>query len=476
MKTEAFRKYGHELVDWMADFMNTVESYPVKSQVAPKDIIRQLPEHPPEAGEDFKTIMADFEQIIMPGMTHWQHPSFHAYFPGNASPPSILAEMLTATLGAQCMIWQTSPSAAELEERMMEWLRDMLGLPGDFSGVIQDTASTATLCAILTAREKYSDFNVNETGFSGDEHYIIYCSNQTHSSIEKGVKIAGLGRKNIRKIDVDENFALKPESLAAAIRADRESGFTPICVVATIGTTSSTAVDPLQPIGEICKKEDIWLHVDAAFSGIALLLPEFRWAIEGIEHADSFVVNPHKWMFTNFDCSAYLVKDPELLVRTFEILPEYLKTREGKKVNDYRDWGIPLGRRFRALKLWFVIRSYGVKGLQDKIRSHIQLANYFEAEIRKTGHFEIIAPTQFNTVCFRYLPEKGMDAERANRLNAVLFEALNDTGEIYLTQTKLNEKFTIRIVIGQTNVEKRHVDKALSLLQAEVKKLSGKGS
>ncbi len=471
MNTKDFRKYAHELVDWMADFMETVEQYSVRSQVKPQDIIRQLPQQPPEDGEAFESIMADFNRIIMPGMTHWQHPSFHAYFPGNASPPSILAEMLTATLGAQCMIWQTSPSAAELEERMMEWLRDMLGLPKNFIGVIQDTASTATLTAILTAREKLSNYRINENGFNGSPRFIVYCSEQTHSSIEKGVKIAGLGKRNLRKIAVDKEFAMKPAALEAAVLEDIENGFRPLCAIATLGTTSSTAVDPLKPISEICKKYKIWLHVDAAFSGTALLLPEYRWMIEGIENADTFVYNPHKWMFTNFDCSVYLVKDKEALIRTFEILPEYLKTKEGSQVNDYRDWGIPLGRRFRALKLWFVIRTYGVKGLQEKIRTHIKLAQYFEDKIRETGQFEILAPTQFNTVCFRYKPRHINTLGKINQLNAALLENLNDSGKIYLTQTKLNEKYTIRIVIGQTYVEKRHVDNALELIITEADKL-----
>lgn len=471
MDNKEFRKYAHELVDWMADFLEDIESYPVRSQAEPKDIINQLPESPPAVSESFPEIFADFERIIMPGMTHWQHPSFHAYFPGNASPPSLLAEMLTATLGAQCMIWQTSPAAAELEEQMMSWLRDMLGLPTGFTGVIQDTASTATLCAMLTAREKASDFRVNQQGFYEEPRYTIYCSEQTHSSIEKGVKIAGFGKEHLRKIATDENFALIPDALAKAVADDIAAGYHPLCVIATIGTTSSTACDPVVPITQICQAHNIWLHVDAAFAGTALILPEMKHYTEGFEQIDSFVFNPHKWMFTNFDCSAYFVKDPAMLVRTFEILPEYLKTKEGDQVNDYRDWGIPLGRRFRALKLWFVIRTYGVEGLQKAIRKHISMAKEFGEWITASPNFELLAPVNFNTVCFRLVPSEKMSAEAVDDLNEQLLENLNNSGKIYLTQTRLNSIYTIRIVIGQTNVQQRHVDVARSLIAAEADRL-----
>ena len=366
MDSKDFRKYGHQLIDWMADYMENIEVYPVRSQVKPKEIIDQIPPEPPSNGEAFESLMKDFNDIILPGITHWQHPAFHAYFTGNASPPSILAEMLTATIGAQCMIWQTSPAAAELEERMMEWLRDMIHLPKAFSGVIQDTASTATLCAILTAREVHSNFQVNERGFYEQKKYIVYCSTQTHSSIAKAVKIAGLGKDHLRQVPVDDVFAMKPEALASMIEKDLAAGLHPLCVISTIGTTSSTAVDPVKSVAAVCERYNVWHHVDAAFAGTALMLPEMKHFTDGFDKIDTFVFNPHKWMFTNFDCTAYFVKDKGALIRTFEILPEYLKTKEGERVNNYRDWGIPLGRRFRALKLWFVIRSYGVSGLQEK--------------------------------------------------------------------------------------------------------------
>lgn len=465
MKTQDFRKHAHELVDWMADYLENIEKYPVKSPVRPGEIIDRLPEDAPVDSEPFPQLMSDFERIILPGMTHWQHPNFHAYFPANSSPPSLLAEMLTAALGAQCMIWQTSPAAAELEERMMQWLIKMTGLPETWHGVIQDTASTATLASILTAREKFSDFRVNRRGFVDPQRFTVYCSEQTHSSIEKAVKIAGIGSDYLRKIPVDESFAMRPDALESAILRDRENGLIPLCVVATIGTTGSTAIDPLPAIGDICRKHNLWLHVDAAFAGTALLLPEKRWMIDGIEHADTFVFNPHKWMFTNFDCTAYFVKDKAALIRTFEILPEYLKTAEGSRVNNYRDWGIPLGRRFRALKLWFVIRGYGVRGLQEKIAAHIALAQRFADWVRDSNDFERLAPVPLNLVCFHYKPSDAGDVASVNRLNERLLANINATGKVYLTHTKLNGVYALRMVIGQTNVTLRHVEAAWKLIQ-----------
>jgi aromatic-L-amino-acid decarboxylase len=465
MDSAEFRKYAHELVDWMADYFDNVTDYPVKSQVKPGEIIGQLPAEAPPEGEPFDRIFADFRQIILPGMTHWQHPSFFAYFPANSSRPSVLGEMLTSTLAAQCMIWQTSPAAAELEERVMTWLSRMLGLPDGFTGVIQDTASTATLCSILTAREVKSGFHINDSGLDGSRRYAVYCSTETHSSIEKGVKIAGLGRESLRKIAVDEGYALRPEILEAAIREDIEKGVVPLCAVATLGTTGSTAIDPLRKIGEICRKYDVWLHVDAAYGGTAMLLPEMRWIANGMEYADTFVFNPHKWMFTNFDCSAYFVKDAGALIRTFEILPEYLKTREGSTVNNYRDWGIQLGRRFRALKLWFVIRSFGVEGLQAKVREHLAIAKELKEQVEAADDFELLAPVPFSVVCFRYRPKGVDELEELNRINERLLEEINRTGKAYLTHTKLDGRYTIRVVIAQTEVHREHVQAAWELIQ-----------
>ncbi len=460
-----FRKTAHQFVDWIADYLNEIEKYPVKAQTKPGEIIAQLPTAPPQDGESMETIMNDFNQVILPGITHWQHPKFFAYFNANNSYPSILAEMLTAAVGAQCMIWQTSPAAAELEERVMEWTRNIIGLPGNFTGVIQDTASTATLCSLLSAREKYTNFQVNERGFTEQEAFTIYCSKEAHSSIEKAVKIAGFGKNRLRKVAVDKNFAMIPAALEEMIKQDKAAGLKPLAVVHACGTTGSTAIDPLKPIGEICRRNDLWLHVDAAYAGTALLLPEFRWMIEGIENVDTFVFNPHKWMFTNFDCTAYFVKDKGTLIRTFEILPEYLKTKEGQQVNNYRDWGVPLGRRFRALKLWFVIRSFGVSGLQEKIRSHIRWAHELSEKIQATQDFQLLAPVPLATICFRYKPVGINDENRLNELNAELMETLNATGKLYLTHTKLDGVYTLRLVIGQTQLRETHIQEAWQMIQ-----------
>lgn len=460
------------MVDWMAEYLENIEQYPVKSRLKPGEVIRKLPEHPPLQGESMDTILNDFKTIILPGMTHWQHPGFFAYFNANNSCPSILAEMLTATMGAQCMNWVTSPAAAELEERLMQWLRGMIGIPEYFSGVIQDTASTATLCALLTARERHSDFKTNEQGLFGKKIFRVYCSLESHSSIEKDVKIAGIGKNNLRKIRVDEQQAMIPQALEQAITEDLDHGNLPLAIVAAIGTTGSTAIDPLKPIARIARKYNIWLHVDAAYAGTALLLPENRWMIEGMEQVDSFVFNPHKWMFTNFDCSAYFVKSPESLIQTFEISPEYLKTPEDQRVNNYRDWGIQLGRRFRALKLWFVIRHFGVTGLQEKIRNHIHWARELETEISESENFEMLAPVPLATLCFRYHPRGINDEEILNRMNTTLLESINKSKKIYLTHTKLNGKYTLRLVIGQTRLEKKHVDRAWEIIRDMAEKLN----
>jgi aromatic-L-amino-acid decarboxylase len=361
------------------------------------------------------------------------------------------------------MIWETSPAAAELEEKMMIWLRDMIGLPPELEGVIQDSASNATLAAILTAREKATDFDVNENGVSSSQTLRVYCSTQAHSSVEKAVKICGIGKKNLVKIPVKSDFSMDTEKLKEIVENDIKQGFKPMCVVAALGTTGTTAVDPLRSIGEICRKYGIYLHVDAAMSGAALLLPEFRWMIDGTEYIDSFVFNAHKWMFTNFDCSVYFVRDAASLIKTFEILPEYLKTRTRGQVNDYRDWGVPLGRRFRALKLWSVIRCYGVEGLQEKIREHISIAKQLADMISNESDFELLAPVVVSVVCFRYKPA-GYDEAALNSLNEKLNHALNDTGKIYLTHTMLNGIYTLRMVTAQTNVTFSHVKKAWKLI------------
>ncbi len=467
MTNEEFRKHAHELVDWMSDYMDKVEGYPVLPDVKPGDILKELKKDPPQQGESFDTIFKDFKEQILPGMTHWESPNFMAYFPANKSYPSILGEMLTSTMGAQCMIWLTSPAAAELEEHVMNWMRDMLGLPETYTGVIQDTASTATLCALLSAREKYSNFKINERGFR-DEKFTIYTSAQIHSSIDKAVKIAGFGEMALRKISVDNSFAMKAHELEVAIKKDLEDGYTPICVVSAIGTTSTTAIDPIDEVSQICQEYKLWHHVDAAYAGIALALPEMRWMSDGVGSADSFVTNPHKWMFTNFDCTAYFVKDPVTLVNTFSITPDYLKTSVDGEVKNYRDWGVPLGRRFRALKLWFVMREMGIEGIREKLRKHISLGKWLSKQVNAHNQFELLAPVVLNTVCFRYVNDRIADL---NQFNENIMNTINKTGKLFFTQTSINGMFTLRLAFGNTNLEAYHVENAWQLIQETALKL-----
>ena len=471
---EEFRKYAHEIVDWIAEYYENIESYPVKSKVQPGEIFSLLPEEPPAQGESMQDILSDFDRIILPGITHWQSPGFHAYFPANTSFPSVLGEMLTSALAAQCMKWDTSPAATELEEKVMTWLKGMLGLPAFFQGVIQDTASTSTLTAILSAREKFSDFRINREGIKKEENFRVYCSTQAHSSVEKAVKIAGIGSDNLVKIDTDDAFRMDMGKLREAILNDIGTGKKSLCVVIALGTTSSTAIDSLSEAAAICSEFNVWLHVDAAYAGSALILPEYRWMIEGIEGADSFVFNPHKWLFTNFDCSAYFVKNKTTLVNTFQLVPEYLKSQSQGKVNDYSDWGIQLGRRFRALKLWFVLRSFGVEGLQEKLRYHLKLADRFVELLKTDNHFEILTPVTMNVICFRYLPEKVTGEQEINKFNEELLHRINSGGKIYLTHTKLNGIYAIRMVIAQTNVQERHVNIAWNIIRSTAGEQAGK--
>jgi aromatic-L-amino-acid/L-tryptophan decarboxylase len=465
MDKETFRKYGYEFVDWLADYFENVRNYPVRSAVNPGDIKSRLPAAPPVEGEDMADIWKDFQDIILPGITHWQHPGWFAFFPANNSPASVLGELLTAGIGAQCMVWETSPAAAELEETVLEWLRQMLGLPEGLKGVIQDTASTATLTALITAREVATGFNSNETGITGSLR--VYASAEAHSSIEKGVKIAGYGRNNLCYIPTGEDYAMRPDRLEMAIKDDIDAGKIPACVVATIGTTSSTAIDPLPEIGRICRKYGIWLHVDAAFTGTAAILEENRDLLQGAEYADSFVFNPHKWLFTNFDCSAYFVKDPRLLIRTMAINPEYLKTANDETVNNYRDWGIQLGRRFRALKLWFVIREYGVAGLKEIVRKHILLAQLFAYRIRASEEFELMAPVTTNLVCFRW-NNGGRDKKELNDFNRDLLARINQSGSVYLTHTVLSGCYTLRMAVGQRTTEKKDIARAWEVIKSSL--------
>ena len=469
MDIDQFRKQAHEMVDWMADYLASVERYPVRAQVRPGEIAARLPASPPDAAEPMERIFADFQADILPGVTHWQHPSFFAYFPANASPPSVLAEMLTATLGVNCMLWQTSPAGTELETRMMDWLRQMIGLPEGFHGVIQDTASGATLCALLTARERATGWRANADGLGalgGDGvRLAAYVSEEAHSSIEKDAMIAGYGQDGLRKIPAGDDFAMRLDALEQAIDADRAAGITPACVVATLGTTGVGGMDPLAPIAALCRRHDIFLHVDAAWAGSALILPEHRSMIAGVEHADSFVFNPHKWLFTNFDCSAHFVRDPEALTRTLSVTPLYLQSRETGQVIDYRDWGVPLGRRFRALKLWFVIRSYGVEKLKQMIADHIAWTAELSEQIAAAPDFEVMAPPVLGLVNFRHHPAGVDDEAELDALNQRLLERLNDSGRLYLTQNRVKGRYAIRFSIGQTTVTRDHIQRAWGIVQ-----------
>ena len=463
MTADEFRRYGKAVVDWIADYHERVESLPVLSQVQPGEIRSRLPAEPPGVGESFDTILADVDDLIMPGVTHWQSPNFFAFFPANVSGPSILGELLSAGLGIQGILWATSPACTELETHVLDWVVDMLGLPAVFKsdgpggGVIQDSASSATLCALIAARERATAGEANRLGCDG--RLVAYASTQAHSSVEKAVKIAGLGSENLRLVDVDDRYAQRPEVLARQIEQDRRDGLLPCFVCATVGTTSSGAIDPLGAIGRICRDEGLWFHVDAAMAGTAAVCPEFRHIHAGLETADSYCFNPHKWMFTNFDCDCFFVADRSALISALGLMPEYLRNRatETGSVIDYRDWQISLGRRFRALKLWFVIRHYGVEDLRHHIRRHVELAQEFAAWVDASDRFALAAPAPLNLVCFRHVG--------GDETNRRLLDTLNQTGRLYLTHTKLNDRYTLRFSIGQANTERRHVTAAWEEIQ-----------
>lgn len=458
-----FREEGKKVIDWIADYYENIEKYPVFSQVKPGEIMSKLPLSAPEKGESMDAMMKDLDKIIMPGITHWQSPLFFGYFPCNTSFPSILGDLISSGLGIQGMIWATSPAATELETRVLDWLAEMSDMPEKFKststggGVIQDTASTSALTAVIAARERATKFESNKTGVR--QKLVAYVSSQTHSSLEKAIKIAGIGSENLRIIDVDRQFAMRPELLEKQIQKDRAKGLKPFFVCATIGTTSSNAIDPIREIGEICKRENCWMHVDAAMSGTAMLCPEFRHYSKGVELADSYCFNPHKWMFTNFDCDVFWVANRAELTETFSIMPEYLRNKatESGEVFDYRDWHIQLGRRFRSLKLWFVIRHYGVEGLQFHIRKHVRMAQQFADWVKESENFELILEPAFNLVCFRH--------KSGNEMNMKLMNAINQSGNAFFTHTKLNGQVVLRMSIAQTNTEVKHVREMCNLLQ-----------
>ncbi|HET9064420.1 MAG TPA: pyridoxal-dependent decarboxylase [Gemmatimonadales bacterium] len=457
MTPEAFRRHGHEVVDWIADYWRDIGERPVLPDVRPGEVRASLPPHAPESGASFDAIMADFGRLIVPGITHWGHPGWFAYFPSNASPPSVLAEMLTAGMGAQCMSWITSPAATELEQVVMAWLRELLGIPEGFTGSIQDTASSATLVAFLTARTRLGEDASRMTA---------YWSGEAHSSIAKAARLAGLPIARCRIVPVDDHFAMRPEALAAMLEADRAAGLVPGIVVATVGTTSSTACDPLPRIGTLARSAGAWFHVDGAYGGTAAILPEIRPLLGGLDLADSYVTNPHKWLMTSFDCTAYFVRDVDALLQTCSVNPEYLKTAHDADVVNYRDWGIPLGRRFRALKLWFVLRSYGAEGLRAMFRTHLALAQEFAGWVDAAAGWERLAPVPFGLVCCRHVPTDlvGDEAALAEH-NRALLARVNASGRVFLTHTTLSGRYAIRMSIGQFRTERRHVEEAFRLLQ-----------
>ena len=466
MDPESFRRHGHEVIDWLADYLSDVESLPVMSSVQPGDVSGKIPSHPPESGEAFSSIMSDLDRIVMPGITHWQSPNWFSYFPSNSSGPSILADLVSSGLGVQGMLWSTSPACTEIETRMLDWMAELLGLGDRFlstgtgGGVIQDTASSAGVCAMIAARDRATGGVSSSEGGSGHGTLVAYTSTQAHSSIEKAAGIIGIGRRNLRLIDVDETFAMCPESLRKAIEADLAAGLRPFFVSTTIGTTASGAFDPLEQIRDICHEHGLWFHVDAAMFGTAACCEEFRWIQTGCQDADSYTMNPHKWMLVNFDCNCLWVADRNELINSLSILPDYLRNQAtaSGSVIDYRDWQIPLGRRFRALKLWFVLRHYGVRGIQTMVRDHVAMMQELVDWIRRDDRFELMAPASLTLACFSHV-------DGDERTQSIM-EAANATGQAAFSHATLNGRYVIRFSIGQWRTNRAHVKAAWELLQS----------
>ena len=450
MTPDEFRALGHQLIEWVAAYRERMPGLPVMSPAQPGDVRRQLPVGPPERGVPLEGLLPQLDSVIVPGITHWNHPRFFAYFPSNSMLPSVLADLVTAGLGAQGMSWQTSPAATELEEVTIDWLRQLVGLPATFSGVIQDTASTATLIALLCARERTTGHGQVRGGLQAESAPLtVYASEMAHSSIEKAALLAGFGRENLRLLPTDETHALRPEALQAALRSDVAGGRRPSAVVATVGSTGTTAIDPVARIGELARAHGAWLHVDAAMAGTAMACPEFRWMWEGVEQADSVVWNPHKWLGIGFDCTAYHVRDPDHLVRVMATDPSYLRTAEDGAVKNYRDWGIALGRRFRALKVWFVLSALGVEGIRAEVRRHLELARWFAERVDTTPEWERLAPVPLQTVSFRHRPE-GLEGKALDAHNLALARAINASGHAYLTPAVVKGLQLLRVSVGAT--------------------------
>jgi aromatic-L-amino-acid decarboxylase len=459
MDPEEFRRQAHRVVDWIADYLAQPDRYPVLSRVEPGAIKGALPASAPSRGESFDAMLADLDRIIVPGVTHWNHPAFFAYFAISGSAPGILGEMLSAAFNVNAMLWRTSPSATELEEVTMSWLRESIGLPPEFEGVVYDTASIASLCAIAAARESVKGLCVREKGlFHAEKRLRLYCSEQAHSSIDKAVITLGLGLESLRKIPTDSNFRMLPAELAKTVDEDKRDGWLPFCVVATVGTTSTTSIDPVPEIAAIAAREGLWLHVDAAYGGSAAVAPEMRWVLKGVESADSVVVNPHKWLFVPFDFSAFYCSRMDVVRQAFTLVAEYLKTSDPDEVKNFMDYGPQMGRRFRALKLWFVMRYFGSEGLAARIREHLRLAKQFASWVEESSDWEMLAPVPFSLVCFRARPEpQGFEEDRLNSLNEQLLAGVNQRGKVFLSHTKLNGRFALRLAIGNIRTTEDHV-------------------
>ncbi|HEU5226213.1 MAG TPA: aminotransferase class V-fold PLP-dependent enzyme [Ktedonobacteraceae bacterium] len=467
MNPEEFRQIGHQIVDWIADYRTRVAEFPVMSRVELGEVRAQFPTMPPESPESFEEIFRDLDQIIVPGLSHWQSPNFYGYFPANSMFASVLGDYLSTGLGVIGLSWQSSPALSELEEVVTDWVRQMVGLSDAWSGVIQDTASTSTLVALLCARERSTNYSLARGGLQGEERpLIVYASEQSHSSVEKAALLAGFGRANVRSIPTDERFAMRSDLLAAAVETDIANGFIPCAVAATIGTTASTALDPLEEIAQIAHRYNMWMHVDAALAGAAMILPECRWMWQGIEGADSLVWNAHKWLGVVFDCSLYYVRDPEHLIRVMSTNPSFLQSAVDDRVKNLRDWGIPLGRRFRALKLWCLIREQGVAGLQARLRRDIANAQWLAEQIRATPHWCILAPVVLQTICVRHEPP-GLTGEALDRHTLAWAERVNRSGAAYLTPAQLDGRWLVRVSIGSVLTEREHVESLWKAIQCE---------
>jgi aromatic-L-amino-acid decarboxylase len=470
----AFRSEGRRLVEWIARYLEGVERFPVLSRVRPGEVRAGLPATPPAGGEALESILADVERHIVPGLTHWNHPGFFAYFSNSSPAPAILAEMLSAAFNVNAMLWKTSPAATELEVLVLDWLRQMTGLPEGLFGVIQDTGSASTLVGLAAAREAVPGLDARRRGLVGQARLRMYASEQAHSSVEKAGIVLGIGQDGLRKVPVDSEFRMDPGALARAVAEDRAAGWTPFAVTATVGSTSTTSIDPVPEIADVCERERLWLHVDAAYAGSAAVVPELRWILRGCERADSLVMNPHKWLFVPVDLSAFYTRRPDVVKAAFSLVPEYLRTAEEGVAPNLMDYGVSLGRRFRALKLWMVIRAFGHEGLASRIREHVRLARIFREWVEADADFEVVAPTPLSVVCFRWRG-RGLSPEDADRANERILDGVNLSGEAYLSHTKLGGRTVLRLAVGNVRTEERHVRRAWELLRASAPGASSAG-